>query len=530
MGGPTWAQVLTLPMPLADTPPAAPPAAPPGVYWQAAPQLPPAQPVAVPVSTIDIALTAEQVAVADGPKMGLVGLHALRPVTPGLRIGPSVFGAVSGDRGGFFGWGLSAAYRWRQGAWSAEAGLFVGGGGGSPAWVGSGLMLRPSLTLARDIGPLRLGLGLSQVHFASGTVRSAQPGASLSWTGDTLVGPAGGGPGWATESWSDRAWPYEVAASVGQYTLRAGSARRDGSGVGTPLRVAGLVVRRDLPGDAAGMRPYWLLSTAGSLSAEYAGHAELLGGLGLRHALPFFPAMAVRAEAAVGSGGAGAALDTAGGLLGRLDLGLSWPFSRPWSVAAVAGVTASQGRFNARQARLELAWQGWDVVPGAARVPDAGAGDAPALTWQPWTAAAGWAQITRMRRDGGGDAGLGLVLLKIEREIGPQWRLVGRAGIAAHGAAGGYASGQLGVGWLGRALVDERWRFGAEATLGAAGGGGVVVGSGLIAQAQGVARYAVTPTWALQIDAGALRSRNGQGATPLLGLSSVVSFSRLQAP
>ena len=363
-------------MPLADTPPSAPPAASPGAYWQAPQHPPSALPVAVPVSAIDIALTAEQVAVADGPKMGLVGLHALRPVTPGLRIGPSVFGAVSGDRGGFFGWGLSAAYRWRQGAWSAEAGLFVGGGGGSPAWVGSGLMLRPSLIFARDIGPLRLGLGLSQVHFPSGTVRSTQPTASLSWTGDTLVGPAGGGPGWATEGWSDRAWPYEVAASIGQYTLRAGSARRDGSGSGTPLRVAGLVVRRDLPGDA----------------------------------------------------------------------------------------------------------------------------------------------------------GLGLVLLKIEREIGPQWRLVGRAGIAAHGAAGGYATGQLGVGWLGRALFDERWRFGAEATLGAAGGGGVAVGSGLIGQAQGVARYAVTPAWALQIDAGALRRHNGPLATPFVGLSSVVSFSRLQAP
>jgi hypothetical protein len=107
---------------------------------------------------------------------------------------------------------------------------------------------------------------------------------------------------------------------------------------------------------------------------------------------------------------------------------------------------------------------------------------------------------------------------------------VGQASIAAAGAAGGYAAGQLGGGWLGDLLFDGRWRFGAEATLGAAGGGGVRVGSGLVAQVQGVARYAVTPAWALQFDAGALRSQSGHLATPFVGLSSVVSFSRLQAP
>ena len=90
----------------------------------------------------------------------MIGLHALRPVTPELLIGPSIFGVASGDRGGFSGWGLSAAYRWRFGDWFTEAGLFAVGGGGSPAWVGGGLMLRPSLAIPRTWGPLRLGLGL----------------------------------------------------------------------------------------------------------------------------------------------------------------------------------------------------------------------------------------------------------------------------------------------------------------------------------------------------------------------------------
>ena len=503
-------------MPFADIPPPAPPASP---------------PLQVQVATIDLSLTTEKVPVAPGLKMGLVGLHALRPVTPHLSIGPSVFGATSGDRGGFFGWGVSAAYRKRVGDWSAEAGLFVGGGGGSPGWVGGGLMLRPSLLLARDMGPLRLGLGVSQVNFPSGTVRATVPFASLSWTGDTLFGPAGGGPGLATEGWSDRAWPTETGAAIGQYKLKKGSARRDGTGAATPLRVGGVVFRRDLAGaqigDGVGARPYWLLSTAGSITAVYAGYAEFLGGLGLRYPLPFNPSLALRAEAAVGSGGGGTALDTAGGLLGKAGVGLSWQFGPHLNVTALAGLTESRGRFGAHEFRVEMAWRGWDVVPGHARSPEAPS--AP-IAWKPWTGSAGWAQYTSARRADGSDPGLGVVTLKLEREIGPHWRLTGQAGIASNGNAGGYATGQLGVGWLGPALFDQRWRFGAEASLGAAGGGAVEVGNGMIAQVQGVARYAVTPGWALQLDAGWLRSRNGGVSTPFIGLSSVVSFSRLQAP
>lgn len=504
-------------MPLADLPPAAPPASP---------------PLPVQVSTFDLVLTAEKLPVAPGMKMGLVGLHALRPVTPNLSLGPSLFGATSGDRGGFFGWGVSGAYRWRHGDWSAEAGLFVGGGGGSPGWVGGGLMLRPSLLLSRDVGPLRLGLGVSQVNFPSGTVRATRPFASLAWTGDALFGPPGGGPALASEDGSDRAWPTETGATGAQYKLRKGSARRDGSGDATPLRVGGVVFRRDLAGPqladwAGGVRPYGLISTAGSVTAVYAGYAEFLGGVGLRYALPAYPPLALRAEVALGSGGGGTALDTAGGLLAKAGVGLSWQVGRHGGVTALAGLTESRGRFSAYEYRIELVWRGWDVVPGEARAPEP---PGATLAWKPWTGSAGWAQYTATRRADGSDPGLGVVTLKLEREIGPHWRVTGQAGIASNGHAGGYATGQLGVGWLGPAVFDPRWRFGAEASLGAAGGGAVDAGDGMVAQVQGVARYAVTPGWALQLDAGWLRSRQGALSTPFIGLSSVVSFSRLQAP
>lgn len=494
------------------------------------PDAPPAPPP-VTVSIVDIAVTTERVGVTAGATMGLTGLHHLRPLTPRLSLGASVFGATSGDRGGFFAWGVTGLYRWREGPWSAEAGLFAGGGGGSPVWVGGGLMLRPHLAVQRDLGPVRLGVGVSQVNFPNGQVNSTQPFVTLAWSGDRLYGPPGGGPGPAGGDWPAQAWPTEMAATFTQYTMRNGSARRDGTGDGPPLRTGGLMLRRDLPGDWygnwQGVRPYWLLSAAGSLTGDYAGYAEFLAGLGARWALPSYRPLSLRIEGALGSGGGGTALDTAGGALAKLNVGVSWRPGGPWQLSALAGRIASGGRFDANEARLELAWLGWDVVPGPARSPEPP--DAP-LNWQPWTASAGWAHYPQMRRDDGSEAGLDLALLKLEREIGPHWRLVGQAGIATHGNAGGYATGQLGVGWLTRRNAVSGWRVGGEFTLGAAGGGGVRVNDGLIAQAQAQARYEFTPAWGLQLDAGWLRNHDGSLSTPFVGLSAVVSYSRLQAP
>ncbi len=502
--------------------------------------IPPQPPMTVAVPVV-LRLTAERVQVSDGATMGLAGLHYLRPLGTGVDGtaldgtgadgagggygGLSVFGALQGDRGGFFGWGVSAGYRWQHGPWSAEAGGFVGGGGGSPGWVGGGLMLRPHAAVAYQWGPLSLGLGASQVWFPNGAVRSTQPFASLSWAGSALFGPAGGADAPPVTAWQAAALPTETAAVAGQYGFGGRSVRRDGSGAAPAMRYGGLVVRRALPGSVAGGQPYWLISTAGALSPAYAGYAELLGGLGAWWPAPAGLPWSLRLEAGVGSAGAGTAADTGGGLLARVAGGVSWQLGPNLGLTASAGRVASPGPFKARDARIELAWRGWDFVPGAQPSP----GPAPgAVAWVPWSVSAGSVQFARMRRDGGRDPGLGLAALTLERALGPHWHVRVQANIATHGAAGGYATGQIGLGWRSAPLAGSPWQLGADASVGAAGGGSVRVGGGLIGQAQLQARYALSPHWALQADAGWLRSRHGVLSSPLVGLSAVYLFSRLQ--
>ena len=485
---------------------------------------PPEPPAVAPVP-VEVRYTVETARVDQRVRMGMAGLHLLRPIGEHGFGGVSVFGATLGDRGGFFGWGLTGGARWRNGPWQAEAGLFAGGGGGSPGWVGGGLMLRPHAELALDLGSLRLGVGVTQLRFPNGNVRSTQPYASLGWTGQGLFGPASGVASTDSQRWLAQAMPSETAATMGRYSFGGRSVRRDGLGAGPPLQHGGLVFRRDLSAEIGSVQPYWLLSMAGALTASYAGYAELLVGAGLRWAPAVAPWLSLRAEATIGSGGAGAAADTGGGSLRKLLAGASWQFGAGLTVSAMAGRTTSRGPFAADELRLELGWRGWDVVPGERRASNA----APSrLAWVPWSLASGVILQGRMARDDGSTKALSLTTLRLERALDSHWRLTGQAAIALTGQAGGYATGQLGLAWLTSERPASPWRFGVGASAGAAGGGGVRVGGGWVGEAQLLTRWAVAPNWAVQADAGWLRGRDGGLSSPQWGLAAVYSFSRLE--
>jgi len=76
----------------------------------------------------------ETIELPSGEKMGLAGLSYLVRPAEGLCLGPAVYGAASGQRGGFFTIGAEAALCTRvAGPLNLLAGLYVGGGGGAAA-------------------------------------------------------------------------------------------------------------------------------------------------------------------------------------------------------------------------------------------------------------------------------------------------------------------------------------------------------------------------------------------------------------
>ncbi len=186
-----------------------------------------------------VTLGLERVNLPGDEGMGLIGANYLLEMRPGWWLGPALYGAATGRRGGLFTWGAEGQRRWRlDERWALAAGLYAGGGGGAGAPVGGGLMLRPHVDLMVDFGPWATGLTASQVRFPSGQIDSVQFG----WQVELRSGFVFTRPGHHGE-----AVPFDGLGGMGADRIDAVLGRYgSGSGKGTSLSQVGIRVERQL--------------------------------------------------------------------------------------------------------------------------------------------------------------------------------------------------------------------------------------------------------------------------------------------
>ncbi|MDP4302338.1 hypothetical protein [Leptothrix discophora] len=427
--------------------------------------------------------------------MGLVSGALLFEAADDWFVGPAVYGAASGQRGGFFVGGLQVERDWRFGGGrSLTAGLYAGGGGGAAAPVGGGLMLRPALTLWQRVGPgWQAGLSASQVSFPSGDIRSRQLGVVLAWDGvfrhlDATAGPAGPGrSGLGLDRMSGMLTDYGIETA-------AGARRR-----------IGLVGARAERVDASGAWR-WGIESAAAARGDAAGYMEILAtGAASWAPLPQgLPTLRGSLRLSAGLGGGGS-VPTGGGPIGRLVAGLQASPAEGWTVGIEAGELRGLG--SPLRARVAGAWLAFDLER-----PDAAA-SLPVRT--DWSGAL--LRYTGVRRNDGRTLALDTVGLKLNRYVGEHVYLSGQAHSAYAGQAGAYSIGLIGAGVSGHPVPG--WQLGAEALAGAAGGGGVATGGGMLMQ--GVLWAGWQPSGGIgewRVGIGQARTRQGGLSTPLVEL------------
>ncbi|HZE92921.1 MAG TPA: hypothetical protein VE029_14605, partial [Rhizobacter sp.] len=289
-----------------------------------------AQPVAGPRS-VPMAFTTgfESLKLNQGEHLGLVGGSLLFEAAPGWWLGPAVYGAATGQRGGFFVGGGELQKRWQlHQRLVAVTGVFAGGGGGGGAAVGGGLMLRPALSLLWDLGGWQTGPSVSSIYFPDGHIHSTQLGWILAL--------------------NDR-FAYQDWRRAGQL---ASTHERSGVGfdrIGLTLgryRVRGTAQNIDAVGARADQwltpRFFWSVEAAGAAHGGADGYAEVLGGLGAAAPLtPLgLPSLSLGARVSLGLGGGGA-VQTGGGSLGKAAGSLTWNLSRNAYVGLETGYASA---------------------------------------------------------------------------------------------------------------------------------------------------------------------------------------------
>ncbi|MEO8279309.1 MAG: hypothetical protein ABI564_06420 [Ideonella sp.] len=454
---------------------------------------------------------AERLRLPGNESMGLVGASALLGIGNGWHVGPVVFGAATGQRGGLFVIGGEALWR-TNGPWGSrlEAGLAVGGGGGAALPVGSGLMLRPHLDWSWPVGPGWLGISASRVSFPDGRIGSNQVGLVFAVDDQFRSQSAGSlasGNGTARNGFGfDRLW-----LNVGQYRATTGAHYGYGG------------LRADhwlSPGT------YFALEAAAAAQGGSDGYAELLVGLGKEWPLwrsadgsgSSAPHLGVRA--AVGMAGGGA-VDTGGGALLKLAATARWDLPNDLVLGLEAGRTiAPDGRFRANHLQVSLGFTLDRPVasnPGNAGLP---------LRRDDFEWGAVFGHFPKMDfRDGSTDAvqTIGIRMRRpLSAALDEHLQLTGGIQFAAGGKAGAYGAGLIGLAWA-TPLQQPGLQWGVELLAGAAGGGGVDSRGGAVVQpmvrvgwADGAQRW--------QLGIGQIESLKGRLSSPVVELSYSVAI------
>jgi hypothetical protein len=446
----------------------------------------------------------ETITLPGDERMGLVGMSYLVEARPGLCLGPAVYGAASGQRGGFFTIGADAALCTRlYGPLSLQAGLYVGGGGGAAAPVGGGLMLRPYANLLWDFGGFSAGVSVSNVRFPNGDIQSSQIGVVLDAPLKFTTLPVGSPKprrytGTPTGVGFDR-----VLAVAGVYSPRGGSLGVSGAPLPAQIGYVGARAETFLR-----YHVYAGVEANGAASGGVDGYAEILGTLGTEYLLGD-SGVTLGARVALGMGGGGD-MPMGGGLLGKAALDLGIPLSRDLSLGLEAGwAGAPQGDFSAPFGSLSLRWA-LDPLLG---VP-------PTVVREEW--AAGVELYQDAARKNGSSHSMQNLSFKYTRFVGASAYLTGQVQSAYQGNAGAYTAGLFGVG--GQWRFDSGLLAGAEMLAGAAGGGGVDTGSGAIVKPMAYVGAELSPALSLRLGAGWVKALNGELSSAVADLTLVYAF------
>ncbi len=455
----------------------------------------------------------------DSETMGLAGAHYLVNLHPDWYVGVSSFGALQGERGGFFtgGFTLGTGRRFAR-KWTADAGLFVGGGGGGAAPQGGGLMVRSHLDISRDVGNVALGAGVSYVTFPNGGIDSTQLNLSLGIPFEVYYGQArdAGKTVASGDLFGLDVRHSEWLVTAGEYRPADKASTTAGEAMTTSLRRVGFEYRQHL--DA---QRYFFVETAGATAGQSDGYAELLAGVGYRVAL-LSPRLHLGASLAAGGAGGGQ-VDTGGGLVGKARVGLDYDLTSALKLGLEGGRIDSSGSFSANFYSLNLGYRLGEIGSGTK-----------GLAWQAGTGArlAKWrflgvqqTVLDAARKDGSNQT-LSLIGLKLEKFLTDAVYLTGQAHGAYTGDAGGYAVGLVGAGWEIPLREDGRLSFNVEFAAGAAGGGGVDVGGGAIVQPQLGLTWRLNHQFAARLEAGRVKALEGELDSNVIGVGLAYEFSR----
>ncbi|NWF39477.1 hypothetical protein F3F96_10060 [Mariprofundus sp. NF] len=462
-----------------------------------------------------------------GEKMGFLGTTALYDVNDWLSFGPSAYGALVGQRGGFITLGMATELRKElfDNNFEVNAGMFVGAGGGRGGFqlAGGGLMLRYHLGAKLKTFMGDFGGGISYIDFPDGAIHSSQPYISYEFPFTTLIASGRRDvPDWEGAMIGRGSLSEQEFATVFRtYQIPTGVLTDSGRAQYKTINLMGIEWNRYLDDNL-----FLKIESEGAMGGQSNGYMQILFGLGYRFELmdgtwfKLSSSLGVAGGGDVATGG-GLIIDAVASLQQRLGDNLFAEISAGYvkvpetSFKAVSYAGKIGYHFytpNVRSESVDLTdLIGFDAAHFRMRT-----------THQTYyKAAANW-------RSHHANLNVDLLGIQMDYFLHDNFYLTGQGLAAYKGQAGAYMTGLVGGG-VHLPLFGSPLFIDGELLVGAAGGGGLAVGGGFVWQGNAGLGYQFSDEFSLIAQYGYMAAPKGNFRAKVLSLSlgyNLTLFSR----
>ncbi|TCP25812.1 hypothetical protein EV195_103174 [Tenacibaculum skagerrakense] len=438
--------------------------------------------------------------------MDFTGIHYNVMLNDWSYAGLGFYGAVGGERGGFFTLGLNLGVKREiYKKLFIDAGLHFGGGGGAAAPDGGGAFILPHAILGYDFNYFSLSTGWSYINFFDGgTINSNQFYASLQiplsfdYTDFKKRENELSVDDLKSCDWNKKSHRVSAMVHLNNLSVKGDSQFTDGTSInGRTIRLAGFEFSSFVNDDW-----FYFIKADGAYRGIPAGYMDIFVGGGY-HLSMNKNRTNIQAKFGIGAGGGGG-VDTKGGFLIYPDLSIEQKIVDNMYLSINKGYLMSpDSHFLSSTLGFGLKY----YVEKDGINPEKFEADTSILKGIQTILKQDW--YVNASRNGGFEQDMHQISLQINVFLSKYIYGAGQTSFANFGDAGAYAEGIVGLGLQSNSFLNDKVSVFAQLLGGAAGGGGIATGEGLIVKPSCGLNIKLTNTLDLRGGIGYVKARGG---------------------
>ncbi|MHC9087531.1 hypothetical protein ACXIHB_02340 [Tenacibaculum sp. IMCC1] len=449
--------------------------------------------------------------------MDYTGLHYNLKLNDWSYAGVGLYGAIGGIRGGFFTLGVNAGIQQKiTDNFFIDAGIHFGGGGGASAPDGGGAFILPHLNLGYDFKHFSAAAGYSYVDFFDGgTINSSQFNVAiqvpLSFETTSFKNRESN---FSIENLRQSSW--NIFSNRISLLVHLNNAKvTKGSYEGNTIRLAGFELNSYFTDNF-----FFFVKADGAYHGIKAGYMDVFLGGGY-HLSMNRNRTNILAKLGLGAGGGGG-VDTKGGFLIYPDISLEQKlFDNVYASINKGYMMSPDSHFVSSTFGLGLKYYvDRDGILSDEREFSRG-------KFKGFDAIIKQDLYVNAARDEGHNENMHQISLQLNFFLNKYLYAAGQTSFANFGNAGAYAEGIVGLGVQTNSFFKERTTFFAQILGGAAGGGGISTGQGLIIKPSIGVNQKLTNKLNLRLGAGYVKAKGGSLSSTQLNLGISYNFSFL---